>query len=117
MEAIKKKIRLRIRYLQNEYLKHEAEQINQLAINRELEKLFHRAKQQGKILKSLNHSCDPQKLIDHFKANFNPPVPSESTTPHELERENAPPEAWCNSRLKTLWKNKDPKMTQRNIEG
>ena len=74
---------MRARYLQNENLKHEAEQIYQLAINRELEK-------QGKTLKSVNHLCDPQKLIDHFKAHFNPPVPSELTTPHELERENAP---------------------------
>ena len=39
LKAIKKNIRLRARHLQNECLKHGAEQINQLAINRELEKL------------------------------------------------------------------------------
>lgn len=62
LKAVKKKIRLRARYLRNEYLKREAEKINQLAINRELEKLFHRAKEQGTTLKSVNHSCEPQKL-------------------------------------------------------
>ena len=39
-EKSTKKIRLRVLYLTNEYLKKEADRINQLAINRELEKLF-----------------------------------------------------------------------------
>ena len=64
--------------------------IYQLATNRDLEKLFHRAKQQGKTLKPVNHTCVPQKLIDHFKSHFNPPQHSESTTPQELDRENSP---------------------------
>ncbi|XP_066926178.1 uncharacterized protein [Clytia hemisphaerica] len=85
LKAMKKKIRLRARFLRNEYLKHEAEKLNQLAINRELEELFHRAKQQGKTLKSLNHSCDAQKLADHFNPtdHFGPTSP-------ELERDNLP---------------------------
>ena len=90
LKALKKKIRLRARYLRNEYLKREAERINQLAINRELEKLYHRAKQQGKTLKSAIHTCDPHKIINHFKSHFNPPDPSKSRTPQELERRNLP---------------------------
>ena len=90
LKAVKKKIRLRARYLRNEYLKREAEKINQLAINRELEKLFHRAKEQGTTLKSVNHSCEPQKLVEHFKSHFNPPDPSKITTPVELHRNNQP---------------------------
>ena len=76
LRAIRKKIRLRARYLKNEYLKQEAEKINQLAINRELEKLFHRAKSQNTIFKPVSNSCAPQKLLEHFKSHFNPPDPS-----------------------------------------
>jgi len=90
LKAVKKKIRLRARYLRNEYLKRDAEKINQLAINRELEKLFHRTKEQGTILKPVSHSCDPQKLIKHFKLHFNPPDSSASTTPHEIGQNDQP---------------------------
>jgi len=38
IKATRKKIRLRCRYLKNKYLEQEAEQINQLAVNRKLEK-------------------------------------------------------------------------------
>ena len=38
--STRKKICLRAHYLKNEHLKNEAQKINQLSINRELEKLF-----------------------------------------------------------------------------
>ena len=48
--AVRKKIRLRARHLKNEHLRSEAQKINQLAINRELEKLFQKAKNQETTL-------------------------------------------------------------------
>ena len=51
MPKLRKKIRLRDRFLKNEYLKNEAIKINQLAVNREIEKLFARAKQQQIYIK------------------------------------------------------------------
>jgi len=84
LSTTRKKIRLRARHLRNEYFKAEAEKINQLAINRELEKLFHRAKKQDTTLKSAQHACPPDQILEHFKAHFNPEDPSRTTTPEEL---------------------------------
>jgi hypothetical protein len=84
LSTTRKKIRLRARHLRNEYFKAEAEKINQLAINRELEKLFHRAKKQDTTLKSAQHACPPDQILEHFKAHFNPEDPSRTTTPSKL---------------------------------
>ena len=55
-----------------------------MAINRNLERLFHRAKEQGTTLKPIPSSCHPQKLLEHFKSHFNPVDPSELVEPSEL---------------------------------
>ncbi|XP_066918729.1 craniofacial development protein 2-like [Clytia hemisphaerica] len=44
LSKARKKIRLRARYLKNQHFKAEADKINDLAINRKLQKLFQRAK-------------------------------------------------------------------------
>ena len=63
-----KKIRLRAKFLKNEYFKAEAATMNQSAINRDLDKLFPRAKNQESTLKAAPGKCPPpQKIFDHFK--------------------------------------------------
>ncbi|XP_066925162.1 uncharacterized protein [Clytia hemisphaerica] len=84
IKAARKKIRLRCRHLKNKYLEQEAEKLSQLAVNRNLERLFHRAKEQGTTLKAIPSSCQPQKLLEHFKSHFNPVDPSELVEPSEL---------------------------------
>jgi len=51
IKKLRKKIRHRARFLKNEYFRLEAEKINNLAINRNLQKLFQRAKDQTTTLK------------------------------------------------------------------
>ena len=87
IKATRKKIRLRCKYLKNRYLEQEAEQINQLVINRNLERLFHRAKRQDTTLKPVPSSCQPQKLLEHFKSHFNPVDPSDLIEPAELRND------------------------------
>ena len=88
IKKLRKKIRLRARFLKNEYLKKEAENLNQLAINRELQKLFQRAKEQNSTLSSIRASCPTQSLLNHFKAHFNPDTPE--NLPDELTNNNLP---------------------------
>ena len=85
IQLLRKKIRKRSRYLRNEYFKAEAQKLNQLAVNRELDKLFARAKQQSTTLKPCSGSCPPDKLLDHFKAHFNPA--NQLERPRELSNE------------------------------
>ena len=85
LSRIRKKMRLRARHLRNEYFKSEAEKMNQLAINREIEKLFAQAKKQETTLRTPSGSCQPEKLLDHFKSHFNPP--SNPQTPNELQND------------------------------
>ena len=80
--AATKKVRKRVRFLRDEYYKAEAAKINQFAINRELEKLFARAKKQGSTLKRVPESCPADKIKEHFKAHFNPDQTAEP--PEEL---------------------------------
>ena len=68
---LRKKIRLRARLLKNEHFKNEASKINQLAVNREIQKLFARAKQQKTTLKSIPARCPTDSLLNHFKSHFN----------------------------------------------
>ena len=88
--AVRKKIRMRVKYLKNEYFKQEAENINQMAINRELERLFKRARNQETTLKPINSTCSPDKILKHFKNHFNPEDPSQVRTPEELTDNNLP---------------------------
>lgn len=61
ISAFRKKIRQRVRFSRNEYYKQEAEKINQLSINREIEKLFSRAKSQQSTLNPINSTCPQTK--------------------------------------------------------
>ena len=83
LSKTRKRIRLRSRFLRNQYFKSEAEKINQLAINRELEKLFSQAKKQETTLKTAPSKCAPEKLLNHFRQHFNPDH-SEFVIPEEL---------------------------------
>ena len=74
----------------NKYYKQEAEQINQLSISREIEKLFSRAKSQQSTLNPINSTCPPDKILKHFKSHFNPEDPSQTRTPEEFTEENLP---------------------------
>ena len=85
--SVRKKIRLRARYLKNEHFKNEAEKINQLAIHRELERLFHRAKSQETTLRSTSHKCSVDKILNHFRNHFNPQDPSSTRTPTEFHED------------------------------
>ena len=82
LSSIRKRIRLRAKYLKNEYFKTEAEKINQFTINRELEKLFYRAKKQEITLKAAPGKCPPEKVLKHFQKHFNPDPPE--VVPEEL---------------------------------
>ena len=84
-----KKIRKRAQHLRDEHFKAEADKINQFAINRELDKLFAKAKQQETTLRSVPDKCPPEKIVEHFKAHFNPDDPSNAFCPEELG-ENLP---------------------------
>ena len=79
-----KKIRKRASFLRDEYFKMEAEKINQFAINRELDKLFSKAKRQQTTFKSVPDVCPADKILEHFKAHFNPDNPADIYTPDEL---------------------------------
>ena len=67
----RKRIRLRAKFLKNEYFKAEATKINQSAINRKLDKPISRAKKQVSTLKPAPGKCPPKKIFDHFKKHFN----------------------------------------------
>ena len=79
-----------MKYLKNEHFKQEANQINNLAINREIEKLFSRAKSQHTTLQPINSNCPPDKILSHFKNHFNPDDPSKENTPDSLTGGNLP---------------------------
>ena len=81
---LRKKIRLRARYLKNEHFKAEASKINQLQINREVQKLFARAKRQETTLRPIPTLCPTENLLEHFKSHFNPPDPSVTKTQNDL---------------------------------
>jgi hypothetical protein len=75
--------------LRDEYYKAEAEKIDQFAINRELDKLFSKAKSQQTTLKPVPDACPPDNIMKHFKAHFNLNDLSDTYTPDELG-ENLP---------------------------
>ena len=81
---LRKKIRLRARYLKNEHFKAEASKINKLQINREVQKLFARAKRQETTLRPIPTLCPTENLLEHFKSHFNPPDPSVTKTQNDL---------------------------------
>ena len=59
LSKTRKRIRLRAKFFKNEYFKAEAAKINQFAINRDLDKLFSRAKKQESTLKAAPGKCPP----------------------------------------------------------
>ena len=79
-----KKIRKGARFLRDQHFKAEAEKINQFAINRELSKLFVRAKKQESTLKRIPVICPANDILEHFKSHFNPHDPSTTRTPDGL---------------------------------
>eukprot|EP00111_Clytia_hemisphaerica_P017270 TCONS_00051124-protein len=84
LKRIRKKIRYRVRYLKDQYFKHEAETMNTYMINKEIEKLFTKAKRQECTLRHTHNSCPTDKLYDHFKSHFNPEDLSIEFTPDEM---------------------------------
>ena len=86
IKRIRKKIRLRARHLKNEHFRLEAEKMNTFVINKQIEKLFHRAKRQETTLKPTNNACPTDKLLEHFKKHFNPIDPSIDTSPEEINQ-------------------------------
>ena len=72
LSNIRKRIRLRAKSLRNDYYKSEAEKINQSAINRELDKLFFRAKRQETTLKPAPSKCPPDKYFITSKITLTP---------------------------------------------
>ena len=85
--VFEKKIRLRACYLKNEHFKKEAKKINMFAINKQIEKLFSRAKNQETTLKPTKDACPTEKLLAHFKKHFNPADPSIESTPEEISND------------------------------
>ena len=84
IKRLSRQILNRHKTLKNEFFKAEAAQINIHAINRQVSKLFTKAKAQSTTLKSPPSSCPPEKLISHFTNHFNPPIPQEDELPPEL---------------------------------
>ena len=60
IKRIRKKIRLRARHLKNEHFRLEAEKMNTFAINKQIEKLFHRAKKTRNYPQT-NKQCLPNR--------------------------------------------------------
>ena len=84
IKRIRKKIRSHARHLRNEHYKLEAEKMNSFAINRQIEKLFRKAKNQETTLRNKNNSCPAEDLLKHFKSHFNPKDPSIDSSPDEM---------------------------------
>ena len=70
VNSVRKKIRSRAKFLKNEYFKKQAEQLNQLAINRKLETLFRLVLEQQFTLRTVDSSCPNIELLNNFKSNF-----------------------------------------------
>ena len=72
-KIISKKIKKRVRQLRNEKLRIEAEEINDYAGKRQVEKLYRTIKADGATFKNTRQEieCDPTKLKEYFKQHFN----------------------------------------------
>ena len=84
LSKTRKRIRLHAKFFKIECFKVEAVKINQSAINRELDKLFSRAKMQESILKPVPGKCPSEKILHHFKKHFNSTSFVDLITPGEL---------------------------------
>jgi len=84
IRTLTRRILNRHKVLKNEFFKAEADKINYYAINRQIAKLFARAKSQQSTLKKPASSCPSEKLVEHFSNHFNPPLPKIEETPPEL---------------------------------
>ena len=83
-----KQIKKRVKFLRNEKLKNEANEINEHASRREVEKLYRRMKSSDSAFKSINNTskCDPSILRNHFYQHFN----SEVTKNEPIELNEVP---------------------------
>jgi hypothetical protein len=89
--TLSRKIRKRVSILRNEYYHSEAQKINKYHINRQLEKLFTKAKTQESTFKPVpqrKSTCPPDKLKDHFRQHFDP---GPNLKPKPAEIDNPPP--------------------------
>ena len=69
--------------LRNDHYENEAQAINICSIQRDIEKLYRRAKTSYNTLKPLRlNMCPPNELREHFKDHFNP---TDNENPIELE--------------------------------
>ena len=84
-----KKIKKHVKYIKNQRLRQEAEQINQHATRRETEELFRTMKDVSSSFKPIkrNNKCSPEKLKEYFSEHFNIAPPDK--IPDELLK--APP--------------------------
>ena len=71
-----KQIKKRVRFLRNEKLTNEANEINEHASRREVEELYRRMKSSDSAFKSVNNTskCDSSILRNHFYRHFNSEV-------------------------------------------
>ena len=71
-KKITKLIKKRIRFIKNQKLRREAEQINQHATRRETKELFRNIKSDYSSFKLIkrNNKCDTEKLKQHFSNHF-----------------------------------------------
>ena len=83
-KEVSKQIKKRVRYLRNQKLQMEAEELNRFASKREIENLFRNFKEDNHAFRSSNNTkvkCDPAKLkkhfCDHFKSSCQKPEPKE----------------------------------------
>lgn len=82
--SLTKKIQKHVRYLRNNRLLREAEQINSHATRRETEELFRLMKNNDSSFRSIKktNKCEPEKLKENFSKHFNVAPPN--NIPDEL---------------------------------
>ena len=80
-----KKLKKRINFLRNERLKHEANEINLFATNKEVEELYKSFTADNSTSRTVNSTkkCEPTMLKEHFTKHFDRDV--EKETPPELD--------------------------------
>ena len=71
-KKLSKKIKKRVRQLRNLKMQQEADEINEFATKRQVEKLFKTIKSDGSTFKSMKQKsvCDPEKLKTYFEKHF-----------------------------------------------
>ena len=87
-KKVTKSIKSRIRKLKNEKLRAEAEELNNYAEKREIERLFKSFKNDGSTFRNVTEkeSCDPHKLQEYFEKHFG----NREDKPEPIELHEAP---------------------------